>query len=212
MDENKLLALPRSTSGKGYARQLRLKGRIPGVFYYRSDINVPFSVDEADLLKLLRNKPPLVDLNIEGHDSRECVIRYIQRDPVDDNIIHIDLMGIKRGQKLNVTVPVRITGTPVGVKTGGGILQTSMKELEVRCLPKDIPSELVIDVSDLEIGQSRHVRDLSYTDLKLLDDPDELIASVVPPTIIKEPVAAEEEAEEAEEGEETEAEEESGEE
>ena len=209
MNGNKLYAQPRDESGKGPARQLRLNGRIPGVFYYRSDTNVPFSVDYADLIKILRQNPPLIDLDIEGHDSRECVIREIQRNPVDDEIIHLDLMGIKRGQKLTVTVPIRMIGLPVGVKTGGGILQTAMKELEVECLPKDIPNKLEIDVSDLEIGQSRHIRDLSFPDLRLLDDPDELVATVVPPTVIREPVAAEEEAEEAEEGEEAEAEEES---
>ncbi len=204
MTDNNLYAVPRKANGKGPARQLRLHGRIPGVFYHRSDQNVPFSVDSVDLHKLLRGKHALINLNIEGYQPRECVVREIQRDPIEDYIIHIDLMGIKRGQKLTVTVPVRLTGVPGGVKTGGGILQSSLNELEIVCLPKDIPSEIEVDVTDLEIGHSRHVSDLDLPVLKILHDPDELIASVVPPTVIREPaeVTEEEEAEEEEKAEE----------
>ncbi len=204
MIDNNLYAVPREANGKGPARQIRLHGRIPGVFYYRSDQNVPFSVDSVDLLKILRGKHALINLNIEGLQPRECVVREIQRDPIEDDIIHIDLMGIKRGQKLTVTIPVRLIGVPVGVKTGGGILQSPMNELEIECLPKDIPSEIEVDVTDLEIGHSRHISDLDLPALKILHDPDELIASVVPPTVIREPVeeAVEEEAEEEEKGEE----------
>jgi large subunit ribosomal protein L25 len=211
MDGNTLNAAPRSPDGKGPARQLRLNGRIPGVFYYRSELNIPFSVDQMELTKMLRNKPPLIDLHIEGQEARECVIRDIQRDPVDETIIHFDLMGIKRGQKLTVTVPIRLIGLPAGVKTGGGILQSAMKVFEIECLPKDIPTELQVEVSDLQIGQSRHIRDLSYPDIRLLDDPDELVATVVPPTIIREAAPKEEVEAAEEEGKEEAAEEESGE-
>ena len=207
MADNDLFAVPRQANGKGPARQLRFQGRIPGVFYYRSDQNVPFSVDATELLMLLRQKHALINLSIEGYEARECVVREIQRDPIEDYIIHIDLMGVKRGQKLTVTVPLRLTGVPVGVKTGGGILQSSLNELEIECLPKHIPTNVEIDVTDLQIGHSRHVRDLDLPNLKLLHDPDELIASVVPPTVIREPVE-EIEGEEEEEGEEEKAEEE----
>jgi len=208
MDGNTLSAAPRSPRGKGSARQLRLNGRIPGVFYHRSDTNIPISIDQMELTKILRSKPPLINLQIEGYEARECVIREIQRDPVDDTIIHLDLMGIKRGQKLTITVPIRLVGIPAGVKTGGGILQSAMKVFEIECLPKDIPSELQVEVGDLQVGQSRHIRDLSFPAIKLLNDPDELVASVVPPTVMREPVVTEE-VEEAEEDKEEKKEEES---
>ena len=197
MIDNTLNAIPREGLGKGPARQLRFRDKIPGVFYYRGEINVPVSVDSVELRKLMKNKPALINLNIEGHDARECVFRDLQRDPVTDAILHFDLMGIKRGQKLTVTVTLRLVGVPEGVRTGGGILQSNMNEVEIECLPKHIPSFIELDVSDLEIGQSRHVRDLELENIRLLYEPDEVIASVVPPSIMKEVVEVEEEEEEA---------------
>jgi len=191
MEDNILNAIPRTSSGKGIAREIRRQDRIPGVFYYRGDQNVPLSVSSIDLSKLLRAKPSLINLHIEGHDPRECILRDIQRDPVEDTVLHIDLMGIKRGQKLTVTVPVRLTGIPEGVKTGGGILQTGLNELEIECLPKDIPSMVEVDVTRLLIGQAMHISEIDFPALKLLHDPDEVVAIVVPPTVIKEPVVVE---------------------
>ncbi|MDP8239749.1 MAG: 50S ribosomal protein L25 [Candidatus Hatepunaea meridiana] len=207
MNDNTLNATPRKCGNKGMARQIRFQDRVPGIFYYRNDINIPFSVDSVELSKLIRQKYSLINLSIEGYETRECVFRNIQRDPVYDGILHVDLMGIKRGQKLTVTVPVKLTGIPEGVKTGGGILQSNMNEFEIECLPKDIPREIEIDVSDLDIGHSRFIRDLEFPELKLLYDPGEVIATVVPPTIIKEVTEITEEEEEVEEGTETKTEE-----
>lgn len=199
MNENNLQAAARTANGKGPARQLRFKERVPGIFYYRNEINIPISVDSGELIKLIKSKPALINLNVEGSDTRECVIRDIQRDPITDSILHIDLMGIKRGQKLTVTVSLRFIGVASGVKTEGGILQTSMNEMEIECLPKDIPSFIEVEVSDLDIGQSRYIRDLDLKDIKPLYEPDEVIASVVPPSVTKE-VVEEVELEEEEEG------------
>lgn len=188
MTENNLQATARTTDGKGPARQIRFKDRVPGIFYFRNEINVPISVDSRELLKLIKSKPALINLNVEGSDTLECVIRDIQRDPLTDSILHFDLMGIKRGQKLTVTVSLKFIGEASGVRTEGGILQTSMNEVEVECLPKDIPSFIEVEVSDLDIGQSRFIRDLDLKDIKLLYEPDEVIASVVPPSVTKEVV------------------------
>lgn len=204
MDNNTLHAIARKEGGKGPARQLRFQGRIPGVFYYRSDLNIPFSVDYTEFKKLIHARHALINLHIEGHEPRECVVREIQIDPIEDTFLHVDLMGIKRGQKLTVTVPVRLIGIPEGVKTGGGILQTTMNEFDIESLPRHIPSVIEIDVSDLEIGSSRTIDDLDFPDLKFLYEPDAVIATIVPPTVIKETVVEdeEEEVEEVEEGEE----------
>lgn len=195
--------MPRKEGGKGPARQLRFQGRIPGVFYYRSDLNIPFSLDYTEFSKLMRARHALINLHIEGHEPRECVVREIQIDPIEETILHVDLMGIKRGQKLTVTVPVRLIGIPEGVKTGGGILQTTMTEFNIECLPKHIPSVIEIDVSDMEVGSSRSTGDLDFPDLKFLYETNAVFATVVPPTVIKEPVVEveEEEAKEEEGGE-----------
>ncbi len=179
-----------------------MTGRIPGVFYYHNDINVPFTVDAIEFDKLLRQKPSLINLHIDDSEPRECVIRDLQRDPVEDDILHLDLMGIKRGQKLSVTIPVTLVGIPVGVKTGGGILQLSLNELNVICLPKDILSVIKVSVEHLEIGQSVNVGELDFPELEFQNDERDVVASVVPPTKIREPVAEGEEEVEEEEGEE----------
>jgi len=178
---------------------LRMKGRIPGVFYYRGKDNIPLSVESVDFNSLVRAKPSLIQLEIEGYDTRECVIRELQRDPVTDEIIHVDLLGIKRGQKLKVTISVRLNGIPNGVKNSGGILQQIITELDVECLPKDIPQRIELDVTSLEIGKSINVGDLDFPKLKFLADPKVVITSVVEPTVLKEKVPEDEEVEEAEE-------------
>ncbi len=212
MEEVILTVKPKTETGKSFNRIIREQGLIPGVFYYRNELNLPFTVDYAELRTVLKKNPSLIMLDMEGQDKRECVIRELDRDPVTNEIIHIDLLGIKRGQKLRVTVPLRLTGVPVGVKTGGGILQQILSELEVECLPKDIPQRITIDVTELEIGHSLNIGDLDYPELRFLGSDTRTIASVVEPTIIKEPTAeAEEELEEGEEAEETEEEESSGE-
>ncbi len=202
MEDNNLNAQLRKVGGKGPARQMRMTGRIPGVFYYQNDLNIPLSVDSIDLNKLIKGKPALVNLNLDNNESYECVIRDIQRDPIEDDILHFDLMGIKRGQKLTVSVPVKLIGIPVGVKTGGGILQLNFSELSVVCLPKDIPAVLEINVEHLEIGMSVSVGDIDFPNLEFLNDQRDTIATVVPPSKIKETVVVSEEDEEGEEGEE----------
>ena len=210
MEDNLLTALPRSISGKGPARQLRRQGLVPGVFYHRGDVNVPISVNRTELGLLLRRRPSLITVKIEDQEPRECIIRELQRDPLDDTILHIDLMGIMRSQKLTVTVPVRLVGVAAGVKTGGGILEHGLTELKIECLPKDIPSVIEVNVDEVSIGHSIHVRDLQFAGLKFIDDPQTMVATVVPPAVVREvveeaaPEVTEEAKEEAAEGGETE--------
>ncbi len=195
MDDNVLAAQPRTSKGKGAAKKLRQQDLIPGIFYFRGDKSISLTISNIDLIRILKGKHSLIKLEIEGHKSRECVIRELQRDPVYDTPLHIDFLGIKRGQRLIVTIPVRLQGTPVGVKTEGGILQMGLGELDIKCLPKDIPTEISIDVSGLKIGQSFYIRDLNLPMFEFLEEPKTVLATVVPPTVAR--VAASE-AEEAE--------------
>jgi large subunit ribosomal protein L25 len=187
----------RRGTGNGPARQLRMKGFIPGIYYTRGEASLPFAVNVVDLKRLLRSKHTLITFQIEGQEPHDCVIREIQRDPVTDACLHLDLMGIKADQTLTMKVVLHLVGVPEGVKTGGGILQHTMNEIEIECLPKDIPQFLEIDVSDLSIGQSRHISDLKPPNIKILEDPHNVIATVVPPTVIKETKTAAEVAAEA---------------
>lgn len=202
MEEVKLSAERREDIGKGASRKIRRSGFIPGVLYGPEVDPFSVSVKAIELATLLRGSGRanrLIDLNINGENkSRKVIIRELQRDPVTSDPKHIDLYQVSMTKKLNLTSRVRLTGTPAGVKLGG-ILQHVIRELDIACLPSDIPDRIEVDVSDLEIGDSIHVRDLAVGKVDILTNLARTIVTVVPPTVIKveEPVA--EVAEEAEE-------------
>jgi large subunit ribosomal protein L25 len=145
------------------------------------------------LAKILAQKPTLISLELSNGKKQVAVVREIQRDPVTSAIYHIDLLGVVRGEKISVTVPVHLVGVPKGIKSGG-ILEHLTKELTVECLPADLPHFLEVDVSELELGHSLHVRDLHYDKIKILTHDDVAIANVVLP---KAAIAAEAAAEAA---------------
>ena len=204
MENIVLKGISREASGKGPARQLRMKGLIPGVFYFKNEDSSSLYFDKREFYLLIKQNPSLITLEVEGKKDRECIIRDLQRDPISEEIIHVDLLGIKRGQKLRVSVPIKLLGIPEGVKTGGGILQQVLSEVEIECLPKDIPSSIPVNVEDLEIGKGIHIGALDFPELKFLADISIVIASVVEPSLKHEEVEEEiEEGEEGEEGEET---------
>src|SRR5207249_8799586 len=117
----------------------------------------------------------------------KAVLREVQFDPVTDRPIHFDLQGLHAAEKLTIEVPVvLIGGVPVGVRNGG-LLQHSMHRLKVSCLPKDIPSKIEINVANLEMNRSVHVRDLSIPNVTVLENLDAAVVGVIPPTVVKEP-------------------------
>jgi len=185
MSENIINALPREGTGKGGARQLRMTGRIPGVFYYGSDVNIRFSVDKQEMIRLMRNRHTTLRLAISGDEVRECVIRELQRDPVSSSVVHIDLLGIQSGQKIVVVVPLKLTGLPIGVKSDGGILQHGATMVSVECLPGDIPEEIVVDVSELKLGQSLYLESVELPGIRFMGEPKTVLATVATPTAVK---------------------------
>jgi large subunit ribosomal protein L25 len=196
----------REEHGKGVARKLRAAGRIPGVCYRRNAEPVPVSLDPKELDRLLQQASSgintLIDLKVTGggdFDGRQVLVKELQRDPISGAYLHADLYAVDLQQKLHVSVPINLTGTPIGVSLGGGILDYATRELDVECLPNAIPEEFTIDVSEFEIGQSIHVRDIAVPeDVEILNDPDVTVMSVVAPVAIEE--EAPEEEEEGEEG------------
>ena len=124
--------------------------------------------------------------------DRKALIREIQRHPVAGLILHLDLQHISLTERITVEVPIVLIGTPIGVKDGGGILEHLLREVEVECLPTDIPSKLEVDVSALQIGDSLHVSDIKAERAEILTEADRAIAAVVPPTVLEEVKPAEE--------------------
>ena len=183
-----LSGIRRESLGKGGARKARREGRIPGVLYGHGEAPIPVSVGARDLqiaLRHHRGSNPIVNLAVGGSEYT-ALIRDAQYDPVTHDVLHLDFQHISLTETIEVRVPVRLTGLAVGVKDSGGILETILRDLEVRCLPTAIPTSIEVDVSALAIGDSVHVRDLRIPDVTILTDADATVATVVPPTVMEE--------------------------
>lgn len=188
----------RDSLGTQAMRKLRRQDLIPGIFYFHGSNNIPFIVERTDLHSIWGHESGLLTIVFDGKDQKKGVIRDIQFDPVKGTPIHLDLMGIKMTEKLQINVSVQLVGTPEGVKNAGGILQQTLREIEVECLPSDIPESIEVDVSELGIGDSLDVSTITPGNFVILADSTTVVATVTAPRIL----AEEEEEEEAEEGEE----------
>ncbi len=190
-----LHARPRSERGKTAARALRREGRVPAVIYGHGEETRSLSVDSLELEKLLSSitvENTLIELSIEGGDSTRALIREVQWHPYKPQVLHLDFYQVHAGEKIHLPVPVRLHGTPLGVREDGGVLQQVLHDLEVECLPRDIPEAIDVDVSELRIGDSVHVRDVSVPNVRILNDEDLTICSVTPPTMVALPEETEE--------------------
>jgi len=201
MLEFKLNSEPRPDLQKGATKRLRRAGKIPAVYYFHHTSPVAIVLDQKELITALHSKAHVYDLQI-GKKSHKCILRKVQYDPVSDAILHVDFMGVSMDELITVSVPIRVTGTAVGVKTFGGILEQHLWELQVKCKATDIPDTITLDVTDLNLGQSINAGQIKLEGVTILTAPTASIVSVVQPTGAKEEeeakVAAEAAAEEAE--------------
>ena len=185
----------RKTINKRSRNSLRNEGRVPGVLYGSRMEPIPIDVTRLEINPLVFTaKTNLISLKLDGHEEYECVIKDVQFDPVTDEVVHFDLIGLTRGEKIQLEVPIKLLGNAVGVKEGG-LLQESMHKLSIECLPKDIPQLLELEVTELNIGDSIHVSDLNFENITILNPENTIVVSVVLPKV-------EIEVEEVEEGEE----------
>lgn len=195
MEDITLEAQARPT-GKKALKQLRKDELIPAVYYTESRQVRHIAVDTRAFSHIVARETPLLHLKLEGKDL-PCVIREIQRHPVSNQILHVDFFGVKRGHKVRVTVPLHIIGSAAGVKEGG-VLEHGFREVQIECLPHHIPPHLEVDVSQLGIGQSVRIENLSFENTTLLDDSHTVVAHVVRPRLEKAVVEEEEVVAEAE--------------
>lgn len=145
----------------------------------------------------------ILDLKIDAAGRAECkaIVREIQYHPVRRDVLHVDFQEISMTKQVHVRVPVELIGEPLGVRTKGGVLELLHREVEVRCLPADIPESLPIEVTDLDVGDSLQVRDLSFEAGEIIDEMDATVITIVAPTVVEEaPKEEEVVAEEGEEG------------
>ncbi len=179
---------------------LRRAGRVPGVFYARNEDTVHISLDALDLQRLLHTETNIVSIHFPDGKVRQSILRDIQLDPVTDKAIHVDFMGIKMTEKVRLSIPVVLKGSPAGVKEGG-ILEHLIREVEVEGLPLDIPDHLEVDVSALNIGDVMLLEQISVEKIRFVTDLKHPVANVVQPKVVKEPVVVPGELVEGEEGE-----------
>ncbi len=178
-----LKAERRVANGKGGARQVRLQGRVPAVVYGRGREPESLSLSLGELEKALTGiaaGSTLIDLSVEG-DTIKTLIREIQRHPVRTRITHVDFYEIHADEKITLSVPVHLEGTPEGVKNGGGVLDQVTREIQIQVLPADIPEHVSVDVTALIIGSSLHVRDVKIERAVILTDGDATLCTVVAP-------------------------------
>ena len=191
MSEITLTAEIRKELGKR-SKSLRSMGKVPGIYYGHGQKTIPVSLSELALRPLFKTSAThVINLKLDDGSAHSCILRAIQFDPMTDRPIHFDLFGLKADEKLTIEVPVVLKGIPVGVKDGG-TLQHVIHKLRVSCLPKHIPDHVELDVTELKINHSLHVKDLSIPNVQILENENSTVAAVVPPTILKEaePIAA----------------------
>ncbi|HVA62245.1 MAG TPA: 50S ribosomal protein L25 [Terriglobales bacterium] len=181
--EISLAADPRSTSGKGPARQMRRAGRIPATLYGAMREPVSLTLDPKQVNQILHSESghnTIFNLNVAGGETTAAMVVDWQLEPLRGRLLHVDLKRIALDQLIRVRIPVQTQGEATGVKLQGGILEVVTREVEIECLPTDIPEHIVVDVSELSIGQNLRVGDLKLEgNRRILTDADRVIAHVV---------------------------------
>ncbi len=187
-------ARPDESRGKNEARRLRAQGRIPAVLYGARKDAVAVSLDPKQIQRILHSETghnTIFDLKVGGESTKAMVVDW-QHDPIKGHLLHIDLKRIAMDQKIRVSVPIHLVGEAPGVKTQGGIMDQVVREVEIECLPGDIPSHIDADVSKMEFGHVLRVSDLPHDGkIKFITDEQQALAHV---TAVKEEVVATPEA------------------
>jgi large subunit ribosomal protein L25 len=188
-----LKATPRTDKGKGVARKLRAAGEVPGVIYGHGREPQPLTVNAREFDRLaerVRITSTVIELALDGRTAR-TLIRELQRDPIRRSVLHIDFQELVAGEKITVSVPLRFTGTAIGVKQDGGILEEVMHQIDVRVDPSNIPDHIDVDVTALTIGHSLHVSDLKLpAGVEVEADAEQTVVLVSAPKAEEEPAPA----------------------
>lgn len=181
MSEIALKAQTRGT-GKKAAKAVRNSGMVTGVYYRNGAEPIPIAVHPLNMRPIVyTSDAKIINLELEGSDAPlSCMLKDITFDPVTDAIVHFDLFGVSNEKAVDFNVPVKIVGQSVGIREGG-VLEHILHKLNVTCLPKDLPQHLDVDITELKIGQSMHVRDVSYPGIKINVSGDATIVAISAP-------------------------------
>ena len=177
--EFKLEVNKREGSGKKASKQIRREGGIPGIYYsHDSKESISFSIDQKELFEAKKSGAHIFNISV-GTKKRNVIFKSVQYHPVTDDILHVDLYGVKMDEKITIKVSIHLTGDAIGVKEEGGVLNSPTSEIEISCFPMDIIGAIDVDVSELSIGNSMQAVDIKLGDKHtLISSSDTVIASV----------------------------------
>ena len=163
------------------ARSLRKKGIVPGVLYYSGEENVNISIEKSVLFHAMQSGQRIFEID-QGGESQYTMIKQLQYHPVTDEITHVDLMRVRRSEKITISVPLILVGESIGVKEGG-VLSQSLNQIEISCFPTDVPEQIELNIEDLELNSAKSVADLELDleDVDIITDPSLNIVSITPP-------------------------------
>lgn len=195
MEQILIKAEKRSLTGKGVARKFRAAGRISAVLYGTNVESVSITISARDWELATRHvkRNVIFDMEIQedaGIDKRPVMVKEVQRDGLGTNIMHIDFFQVSMEQTVEVEIPIHLTGKAKG-EVLGGIIDVHLRSIRVECLPNQIPEEILLDISELDIGDSIHVSNISLPGVKLVEHGEIAILSIIPPTVEEKRVAAE---------------------
>ena len=199
------LKVEKRETGKQAAKQYRREGKVPGIYYIKGEEPIPILSDTLSLRPIVfTNETHIVNLEMEGEEPKECVLKDVTFDPLTDQLTHFDLIGISRGTVMNFEVPVVVTGSSPGVREGG-ILQQNIHKLNIKCRPSKLPSRIEVDISELELGSSIYIGSLNLEEIEVEASEETPIVSCIHSRVSKSDlgeveIGAEEGEEGAEEG------------
>jgi large subunit ribosomal protein L25 len=183
----------RDTKGKGAARTLRSQGQVPAVIYGHGRDPQPLALNARDLDKMLSHiqaESTVIEVTVGGQTAK-TLIREIQRHPIKRQILHVDFQALVAGEKVTVSIPIVLVGTPEGVRLEGGVLDQTLREIEIEVDPSSIPDHVEYDVTNMVIGDSVHISDLKVPEgVEVLDDPETSVAVLAAPRAVIEETTA----------------------
>lgn len=193
MKQVKLSAVERSETGRGPARRLRASGRIPAVIYGKSGVR-PLTLVESEFRILMRKTAgaaAVIEINDDKGGKTLSVIQETERHPISHNFVHVDFHEVSANEAMNAVLPVHHHGEPIGVKVGNGTLEVHHHEVAIRCLPKDLPEFIDVDVSELNVGDTITIGDLKAIDgVSFTEDTDKVLITVTAAKVMAEETPA----------------------
>tara|TARA_Y100001949_G_C15960346_1_gene318940 strand:+ start:721 stop:1425 length:705 start_codon:yes stop_codon:yes gene_type:complete len=188
----KLKIEDRTLTGTKSAKTLRNSGIIPGVLYYKGEETINVAVDKLAMYHAIHSGQRIYEINVAGA-TQYVMVKELQYHPVTDVLIHIDFMRVRRSEKINISVPLILFGDAAGVKEGG-VLSQSLTQIEIECFPTDVPEQIELDVTKLEMNNSYSVADVKveHDEITILSEPELNVVSIHPPVAEEEPMVEEE--------------------